>query len=499
MIDSSVNVRIDEGSRLSLRDLLAIGFRQRRVIATAFFGILAAVFLIALFLPAQYESQMKILVRHERADSVVSAERGTQQQMRSEVSEEELQSEAEILKSRDLLSKVVVACDLQDQGAGLWGSIWGKSEEGQNDEKLSRAVLGLERDLDVRPIKLTNLISVTYKARDPKQAARVLNTLSTLYMEKHLAMHRVPGAFDFFHQQAEQYRSALAKSEANLTDFGQKEGVVSPTLTREITVRKLSEFEASWQETQASIKETEQRIYTLEAQLASLPPRHITQVRTADNPQLMERMKSTLLELELKRSALLSKFEPTYRPVQEVDQQIAQAKGAIAVAEKTPLRDETTDSDPTYEALRSELAKAHTDLSALQARAAATAGMVRSYRSQSQHLDQEEVRQQDMLRAAKANEENYLLYLRKQEEARISDALDRQRISNVVVAEAATVPFRPQRHRLLFLLVGMVFACLASGLLAVAADRWDPSFRTPQEVQDFLGSPVLAAFPKNGE
>jgi uncharacterized protein involved in exopolysaccharide biosynthesis len=104
-----------------------------------------------------------------------------------------------------------------------------------------------------------------------------------------------------------------------------------------------------------------------------------------------------------------------------------------------------------------------------------------------------------MLRAAKANEENYLLYLRKQEEARISDALDRQRISNVVVAEAASVPFRPQRHRLVFLIVGALFACLTSVLLAFAVDHWDPSFRTPQEVQDFLGSPVLAAFPKDGD
>jgi uncharacterized protein involved in exopolysaccharide biosynthesis len=486
---------------ITLRDLLAIGFRQRRVLVITFVGILAAVVLAALLLPKQYESQMKILVRHERADSVVSAERAPQQQLRTEVSEEELQSEAEILKSRDLLTKVVTACDLQDQGQdSLWTLPWGTTgESSQSEEKMSRAVLALEKELDVRPIKLTNLIGVTYRASDPQLAARVLNTLSSLYLEKHLAMHRVPGAFDFFHQQAEEYRSALAKSEASLADFGQREGVVSPTLTREITVRKLSEFQASLQETQAAIQETQQRIHAIETQLSSLPARHTTQVRTSDNPQLMERLKSTLLELELKRSALLSKFEPTYRPVQEVDQQIAQARDAIAAAEKAPLRDETTDSDPTYEALRAELAKAHTELAALQTRAAATAGMVRSYRSESQHLDEEEVRQQDMLRSAKANEENYLLYLRKQEEARISDALDRQRISNVVVAEAATVPFRPQRHRLAFLLVGGLFACLASVLLAFGVDHWDPSFRTPRELQDFLGSPVLAAFPKDGD
>jgi len=104
-----------------------------------------------------------------------------------------------------------------------------------------------------------------------------------------------------------------------------------------------------------------------------------------------------------------------------------------------------------------------------------------------------------MLRAARANEENYLLYLRKQEEARISDALDRQRISNVLVAEAATVPFKPRGRSLLVILLGGVFAAFASVMLAFVVDRWDPSFRTPEEVQDYLGTPVLAAFPKSGE
>jgi uncharacterized protein involved in exopolysaccharide biosynthesis len=489
------------------RDFLAIGFRQRRLIITTFLGVLAAVILIALILPKQYESQMKILVRHERAEAVVTVERESPQQFRTEVSEEELESEAELLKSKDLLSKVVVACDLQKEvGNSLWISISSKVLRASDDtagavtdERISRAVLVLEKNLDVRPIKLTNLISVSYKAADPYQAARVLNIISSLYLEKHLAMHRAPGVFDFFHQQAEEYRNALVKSEARLADFGRREGVVSPTLTREITIHKLGEFEAASQETQTATLETKERIQTLERQLGSLSPRHTTQVRTSDNPQLMERLKSALLELELKRSALLTRFEPTYRPVQEVEQQIAQAREAIAAAEQAPLRDETTDRDPTYEALRAELAKANTDLAALQARATATSAMIRSYRAKSERLDQQEVLQQDILRAAKANEDNYLLYLRKQEEARISDALDRQRISNVLVAEAPTVPFKPQGRSLLFAIFGTLFASLTSVVLGLVVDHWDPSFRTPQEVQDFLGSPVLAAFPKNGE
>lgn len=503
MTERDLYIWAEEGPHhVTLRDFLAIGFRQRRLMVTTFLALLGAVVGIALVLPKQYEAQMKILVRHERADPVVSAERETPRQMQTEVTEGELESEAELLKSKDLLAKVVIACNLDKRtDFSFWTSSRGKYASAapsgqQDDEKVARAVLALENKLKVEPIKLTNLISVTYRASDPHQAAYVLNILSNLYLEKHLAMHRVPGAFDFFHQQADAYRNALEQSEEKLAEFGHKEGVVSPTLTREITVRKLGEFEASSLETQAAIEETKRRIQTLQTQLASLPARHTTQVRTADNPQLMERLKSTLLELELKRSELLTKFEPSYRPVQEVEQQIAQAKDAIAAAERAPLRDETTDTDPTYEALRAELAKASTDLAALKVRETATAGMVRSYRAESERLDQQEVLQQDVQRTAKANEENYLLYLHKQEEARISDALDQQRISNVLVAEAATVPFKPQRHRLVFVMIGVLLAALTSVSLAFVMDRLDPSFRTPQEVEDFLRSPVLAALPK---
>jgi uncharacterized protein involved in exopolysaccharide biosynthesis len=205
------------------------------------------------------------------------------------------------------------------------------------------------------------------------------------------------------------------------------------------------------------------------------------------------------LELELKRTELLAKFEPTYRPVQEVEEQIAQTRAAIVAAEKAPLRDETTDRDPTYESLRSELAKSKTDFAATRARAAATSALIGTYRKESRELDTKELLHQDMLRTAKADEENYMLYLRKAEEARISDALDRQRFSNVVVAEPATVPFTSQAQWLLVLVLGGFFAVLVSVIMAFVADRWDPSFRTPEEVESFLGSPVVAAFPKNGD
>jgi uncharacterized protein involved in exopolysaccharide biosynthesis len=500
MFDEKQNAHPDDHAKsFGARDFLAIGFRQRRLIINTFLGLFSIAVVIAIFLPRKYEAQMKILVRHERAESVVSPERESPVRWQTEVSEEELQSEAELIKSRDLLTKVVVACDLQEpSSSSFWTSLW-KKDGDIVDQRVSRAVLKLEKALTVQPIKLTNLISVSYKSKDPELAAKVLNSLAGLYLEKHLAMHRAPGQFEFFHQQAEEYRKALGEAEEKLTSFSREQGVVNPTLEKEMSVRKLAEFEAETKVARATMAESRQRIASLEAELATLPKRQTTQVRTSDNPQLMQNMKSRLLELELRRTELLAKFEPTYRPVQEVQEQIAQTRAAIEAAEKAPLRDETTDRDPMYEALRSELAKSKTELAATQARTAAVSSLIRTYQTESQQLDKKEFLHQDMVRAAKADEDNYMLYLHKAEEARISDALDRQRFSNVVVAEPATVPFTSQARWLLVIVLGGVFASLVSVILAVVADRWDPSFRTPEEVESFLGSPVVAAFPKNGD
>jgi len=240
MFERNRNGKQEEDQQsVSLRELLSIGFRQRRLIINAFLGILAAVILLAAILPRKYQAEMKILVRHERADNMVTPDREQPMQLRTDVTEAELQSEAELLKSKDLLANVVTACGLQKTGDhSIWNWLGHK-----DDEQTSRAVLALDKDLKVAPLKLTNLISVKYSSKDPQLAAHLLNTLASQYLEKHLAMHRVPGEFEFFHQQAEQYRKALVNAEAKLTNFSREQGVVSPALEKEITVRKLAEVE----------------------------------------------------------------------------------------------------------------------------------------------------------------------------------------------------------------------------------------------------------------
>jgi len=486
---------------IQLRDLLAIGLRHRRLVTLSFLGLMAGVILSLFLLPPHYKAATKILVKRERADLVVTADTsGAQQQPPAAVSETDMNSEIELMKSQDLLEKVVAACDLQKLvSRSSWFS-WLHLSKGTDDSTriLGAAVRNLEKSMDLGLVPKTSLISVSYDDTDPQRAAHVLDTFVNSYMEKHLAVHRPAGTLAFFREQTKQYEEGLKAAESRLSDFSHTEGTVSPAQQKSSTLQKLSEFQGEFKETQAAIAETEQRIHTLEGQASTVPSRLTTQVRTADNPQLIEQLKTTLLNLQLKRTELVQKFDPSYRLVQEVDTQINQTKAAIEAAASSKLLDETTDSNPTYEWVDSELAKAHSQLAAEQARAAALSRSVEAYEKQAGDLDQKEIVQESLLRNKSAEEANYLLYMRKQEEARISDALDESRIINVVVVEPVTVPVVPSRSRPLALFLGFLAAFVVSLGVAVVAEYLDPSLKTSEDIKEFLDLPVLASVSNSG-
>src|SRR5205085_10252939 len=125
---------------------------------------------------------------------------------------------------------------------------------------------------------------------------------------------------------------------------------------------------------------------------------------------------------QLKRTELLTRFQPTYRLVKELDKQLEETRQSITAEALTPVRDETSDKDPNYEWARMELEKTQVQQESLRARQDRAAIQIAGLREVADRRQSDALAQQDLLRAAKANEDDYLLYRRKREEARIGDA-----------------------------------------------------------------------------
>ena len=466
-------------------------FRQRRGFVCVSGFVLAAAVLYA-FVGTKYQANMKVLVRRGRADAPVSAtENAPLDLTRMEVTEEELNSEVELLRDDEVLRRVV-----EETGTG--GRDWFhflRVGEG-NAGRVERAARRLAQKLRVEPVKKTNLISISYTADDPQAAAKVLQSVASAYLEKHMEVHRPAGELHFFDQQRGESRLQLEEAKGKLLQFAARHGVVAAAQQRDLALQKLSEVDANYRQTRVDLAETQQRVWELEDLLSKLPERTTTQVRIADNPELLKALKASLLDLQLKRTQLLTKFEPSHRLVQEVDQQIAQAEATIATENTLPLRDETTDKNAHYEWAKAELQRAQVQLKSLQAREAATATQEVSYQAMARQLGEDAITQDDLFSAEKAAQENHLRYVKKQEEARMDDALDERGIVNVAIAEHPVAPALPVWSPWMVLAMGLAAAGAAGTGAAFAADYVDPAFRTPDDVLAYLDSPVLASLPR---
>ncbi len=489
-VDDLVIERRNRQQLPTARDIAAVLFRQRFKMLAAFFLALIVVAVSGIWAP-KYEAHMKILALRQRSDEIVTPAANAPSQFSSDqISEEDLNSEVELLNSEDLLRKVVLA-------TGLAGPS-GPSGAEPNPEHLAKAVRQLSTSLKIEPLRKTNVIAISYQTGNPRQAENVLKALASAYLEKHLEVHNSSSEYDFFDTQANTYKKGLDEAQGKLAGFTKGTGIVSAQIQRDAALQQEDEFNAKAREAQASLQETQQRIRALQAELQTIKPRVTTLVRNSDNPQLLEQLKSTLLNLQLKRTELLSKYAPGYRLVTEVDRQIADARSAIAAEESKPIHDETSDQNPDYQWAQGELTKAKADLITLKARADAATAVAAKYHDQAEHLDQEMPVQQNLVEDAKTQEDNYLLYQRKREEARISKALDQGGIVNVSVAEQPVVPAIPKRSPLSVVMLGFLFAGVVSLSTAFVFDLIDPTFRTPKELAGYMGTPVLAVLQKPG-
>ncbi|MGA9812176.1 MAG: hypothetical protein WBQ64_05330 [Terriglobales bacterium] len=473
----------------TMRDLLAVLFRQRRLAWISFLTTFLAVLAYGVLAPS-YPAHMNVLVRRGRVDPLITpAPTPSPMFQRDEVTEEELNSQVELLRDDEILRAVV-------QTTGSKAPWYERYLGGSDEVRLARSVRRMARRLTVVPIRKTNIIQVEYSSSDPAQAAAVLHSLAHAFMERQQRVRRPSGEYEFFEQQVTQSRRGLLDAEFRLMDFSSDQGVVSAAQERDMALQKLSDAEANDRQTQVTIVETRQRIRDLESKLKSLPERTLTVIRNADNPQLTEKMKSKLLELQLKRTELLTKFQPSYRLVQEIDQQIAETQSSILGEEHSPLRDETTNQEPNHEWAKSELIKAQVELGTLEAHGQAVRIQVTGYREVAQRLGGNALRQGELLAELKVAEEKYLLYVNKREEARIEDALDQGGILNVTIAEEPRVPALPARAAWVFGVIGIMLGGTLSTGLAFTADYLTPGFRTPDEVVAYLGIPVLASLPR---
>jgi succinoglycan biosynthesis transport protein ExoP len=228
-----------------------------------------------------------------------------------------------------------------------------------------------------------------------------------------------------------------------------------------------------------------------------MPKRVITQSRQLPNQYSAERLNTMIVDLQNKRTQLLTKYRADDRLVREVDEQIKTTRDALNRAEQKTSVEEATDLNPLRQTLETELSRARLDQAGAKARRDTLASQLGQYDASLKKLEGDTAKHDDLQRTKKEAEDNYQLYAKKREEARIADELDRQKITNVSIAETATVPQLPSSpNRPLNLLLGIVLAGFLSLGTVFSAEMLSDAVDTPRQLEALTGAMVLATVPE---
>jgi len=497
MNEGNLSITKGEGSfDISLRDMVTPLFRRKRILIVTFLSALAAVLLVAALLGPTYSSRMSILVDRERLEPLVTPESTAQMPMpNTPITEEEINSEVELLSSRDVLEKVVIANGLDRPADGFNLSSLLHPHQTRED-RIARAVKNLAKQIKVTAVTRTNMIDVKYSSSDPQRSYGVLNSLGEFYTQKHVSVHRPAGSYEFFVRETQRYHDALEQAEAKLREFSGHNQLAAPDAQEANMAQQVAMSIGSMHSAEQSLAADEERMRDDRQQMSKTPQRLSTVQTSAVADKLLDQLNETLLALDTKRTELLTRYDPSYPLVQDIDRQIAQTNSSIAAAEKARYTSESSDVDPTFEVLREDRAKTQADRAAQTATLAATRRSIKNMQAQLVDLDRQSIARQDLVREVKADEQTYLTYLAKREQERTSDALDTTRIGNVAIAVPPVIPVLPVFGWPVIVFAAIGLATIASIGSAYAADYFDSSFRTPAQLTEGLGIPLVVVFPK---
>lgn len=479
----------------TLRDLLYVIFKHKAKILTVFFTVVLTVGIGSFVMTPVYEATATILVKIGRENvytPTTPAAGGGSQVLFDSSREERLNSAAEMIKGRNLIEKVIGDLGLKkifpdSDKKPLFAlpslSTLLPSATTHASSPLEKATLDFAEQLEVETIKKSDLIEIRYQHEDPAVAAEVVNKLIDAFLEHHLRVYQQNREYNFFDDQVNLLKQRLEESERELEAFRQKNSISSLQEQRSLLLKQASELETEHARTRSEISEQESRVMALKGKSGAATPDSALGQETDLNPHAISAIRQRLSELRLREAELLSKYKEDNQLIVNIRKDIARAGELLATEEMTYHEKAITSTRYTLDALRGRDRTQLTQLSAYQRQLAV--------------IDNLELKLKELDRRVKLNEDNYQLYLKHKEEARISNAMDSEKMANISIAQQALVPIKPVKPKKL---LNVVLAILLGGFaglgLAFFSEYFDRSFGKPEDLSEYLNVPVLASIPE---
>ncbi len=472
--------------KISLRDVLFVICSKLHVFLGVYASIVITTVILAFLLPPVYLVTGDILVKPLLEPNLKLFAPVPTTVRANPVTPQDINSEVNILKSSELLRKVVrqLSLDKPDQSATWTGRL--VEGVGRSLRELlvylgfsvqvspeDQAIEYLQQQLDIRPITLSNMIEISLKGNSSEKITKILNTLLESYIDFHIQVYQAKGAKAFYDKQAKFFYKNLKAAEKALENFKKRYGVIQIMTQNEANIGLLKALRENQAVVEAKLKESRTKVGVQARNLAQTGDIGAFTKEFQNN--ILEELVRVLGPLLAEKERIALHYQKSSAKYRAADRQVQEIKAKYR------------------QQIQELLQGAQLDVNAMSSYLEILTRYIKDIESKSLRLSQNQIEYEGLVREVKQNEKDYLMYLNKTEEARIEEQQDANRVSNVTVTtwgHPPTIPVFPRKFLMLLLAVILGFFVALAG--AFFAYYLDHTLKTPQDLARYSHLPVFA-------
>jgi polysaccharide biosynthesis transport protein len=330
-----------------------------------------------------------------------------------------------------------------------------------------------QRNLDVVPSRESSVITVSYRAPNPNNAAALANAFMQAYLDTALELRTDPAQkySSFFEKRSKEARDALEKAQGKLSEFQKSNGIIATDERLDVENARLNELSSQLTALQALASESASR----QAQAQGAQSDRLPEV--LNNP-LVTQLRSEVGRTEASLQQLSTRFGDNHPQVIEARASLAELREKLS----TELRRATGSVGVTNTINRQREVEVRSSLAEQRAKVL----------RMKQVRDEGLLLLQDVANAQRAYDAVIQRFTQTNLESQNTQA-------NINVLTQASAPSEPSSPRVVYNTLIAAFAGALGGLLlAFGWELFDRRVRSLDDVAVSLGLPVLGVMPKPG-
>lgn len=349
----------------------------------------------------------------------------------------------------------------------------------------------LRRNLTITAVPQTNVIQMSFRHNDGVIAAEVLNTFVALYLDRRDQVFSRPHT-EASDQQYMEYGQRLRTAEDALSTFSDQHHIASfdEQMSRLLDQQTTATSEQA--KNSQLIASLQAQVAVLQAQVAQVPE-FIQLFTDTERAPTATASADEYVRLQTERRLLASRYQPGSPQLKEADQRLAHAKADSVQSRQLEAKGVRTGQNPAWLAAKTHLDQVSVDLQGALGQHDQIKKSVDTINQQIRDLSDAGTQYRDLRRTRDVLADTYRVYSHNREEARLSDTLDRGRLSNIRIVQAAFAPATGSAQRALLLGGGIALGLLLALAVLIVLNSLRQIMLSVEEVERALQLPVIVA------